>query len=317
MERTTMWNQKLATEFTRLNDKFMQEVTATGKPRSRFVSSFFLEWVEGKTSSKFVQAFSNQIQVWETASKRRMHGLVASLRDCNLCSLCNAYGRVTLQSKLCGNCVNTEDGQVYAQQQAVASVRKRWDEDYDELMEKQRATSREKYGTDYPWQSKHNKGFLEKKRTTCTERYGFAHPLMNSEVYLKQAKSAYRIKKITIEGVEFNCQGYEHHVLPKLVKRFGVRNVVSQFDPQFLPIVDENSFFAPDFYIKSRKTYVEVKSTWTLIADLKKNRLKAKLALLLGHNVVWLIAYGSKRTLKLPDDWHTWTKSRITSFLSK
>lgn len=312
-----MWNQKLATEFSRLHNLFMEEETALGGKRVRFVAPVFSEWLQDKTSAKFVRVFNEQVEIWSAAPMKRMQEFVLNLLNCDLCRLCNKHGRTSRTRLLCGNCTNTEEGQAFAQQSAVDSVRKRWSENYDELMEKQRTTSREKYGTDYPWQSKHNKGFLEKKRNTCTERYGFSHPLMNSEVYLKQARSAYRIKTITIEGVEFNCQGYEHHVLPKLVKRFGVRNVVSQFDPKFLPIVDENLFFAPDFYIKSRKTYVEVKSTWTIMADLKKNRLKAKLAIELGHSVVWLIAYKDKRTLRLPNDWHTWTKSQLTSFLSK
>lgn len=313
-----MWSSRHAKELSRLYDLFMTEETAVGNKRTRFVSTFFMEWVPDKTSKRFLQDFTKQVEIWSTAPMKRMQEFIHNLLTCDLCKLCSKNGRTSRRKLLCGHCTNTAEGQAFAQQSAVASVRRRWTEDYDELMEKQRSTSREKYGTEYPWQSKkHNKTFLEKKRNTCTERYGFPYAVMNNAVYLRVAKSGFRIKTLTVEGVEFNCQGYEHHILPKLVKRFGVRNVVSQFDPTFTPIHDDNSYFAPDFYIKSHKTYVEVKSTYTLIAGLKKNRIKARLSIALDHQVAWYVVYGRHGQVKLPDDWHLWRKTKITSYLKK
>jgi hypothetical protein len=124
-----------------------------------------------------------------------------------------------------------------------------------------RKTSLERFGVKNPFQSEKVKN---KIRETNLERYGVANPMQNSEVRKRATASANRLTPIKCKGKTFLCQGYEKHVLPRLVNRFGVENVVGQFEEDFKPLKFKGRVYTPDFYIRSNDTYVEVKSSFTL-----------------------------------------------------
>lgn len=307
-----MWNKALGKKLQALQLQFMKTPTTTGKVRRSFRIPTFLIWTEQNASSKFYREFREQVEVWNEKRSFFAEAFIESLIHSDLCVMCGKYGKYKKATRLCSRCINTDKGREYVKQQAVDSVRKRWKEDYDTLLEKQKQISREKYGTDFPWQNtKHNKLFQKKRKERCLAKYGFVHPLMNSEIYKKQATASFRLKEVTVQDKLFLCQGYEPIILPKLVRKFGVTNVISQFDKRFIPIEDENLFFAPDFYITTNDTYVEVKSDYTLMLDFKKNQAKAKLAELMGKRVAWFVIFKDKKMIRLPKDWHTLPKRKL------
>lgn len=308
-----MWNYNLASELSQLFAQFMAQPTCNGNPRKLFRTTHFCEWAKPSMSKKLNAAFRVQLETWlQVKANRDVNYWMQSLMENKLCILCNAFGKYKEGAGLCSACILTPAGRKLASDQAIAAVRKRWEEDHDTLMAKQIATSQARYGTDYPWQNqKANKTFLHKKRNTCVERYGHMHHLMNSQVFLNHAKASFRIKTVVIDGRTFHCQGYEPYMLRKLCARFGANNVISQFDETFRPITGSNLYYAPDFYIASNRTYVEVKSTYTLMADLKRNRAKALLALTLDIPVVWFVVHRNKHHIRLPSNWYKLSKQAL------
>lgn len=124
----------------------------------------------------------------------------------------------------------------------------------------------------------------------------------------RRYRKKYTLKTITVEGRTFTCQGYEPFVLTRLVKKFGIKDILSQFDKGFVDIKGGRTFYRPDFFIKSRNAYVEVKSIWTLLGKnsyYRKCVRKAKAAVVAKKKVVLLVAFPSRKLIvKLPNNWH-------------
>jgi hypothetical protein len=129
----------------------------------------------------------------------------------------------------------------------------------------------------------------------------------------------YALKTVVLSGKTFVCQGYEPFVLKRLVKKFGVKDILSQFDKGFEDIHGGRTWYRPDFYIVSRKDYVEVKSLWTLLGKnsyFKKCVRKAKAAIVAKKKVVLLVAFPNKQLIiKLPDDWYSQTRLTVQNWI--
>lgn len=173
----------------------------------------------------------------------------------------------------------------------------------------------ERYGKKHALQVEE---FIGKYWSTCIDRFG-CHPMHVPEIRQRQIKNSRRgsfaFKRVRIEDKVFMVQGYEDFVLRCLVKKFSAEDIVDQ-PKQGIKMANGSRYY-PDFYIKSRKTYVEVKGDFTLLRGHKgdafeKNAYKAREAQRQNKRVKWLIAFPKTDCIvTLPDDWHTRSKDEI------
>jgi len=138
----------------------------------------------------------------------------------------------------------------------------------------------------------------------------YEHPHQDPKIKAKALRSSFKTKEVLIEGKKFEVQGNgEAYVVEWLVKKFGPRNIFTQFDPEF----QVDARWTPDFYVKN-KGYVECKSVWTLLGPkgyLKKNREKATSI----PNLRWVVVGKRGRIIVLPRYWYTWSKKKLLSYL--
>lgn len=161
-----------------------------------------------------------------------------------------------------------------------------------EIQKKKNETIRERYGVDAPLK---NSDIMEKVKATNLERYGVENPMQNADVRLKGrrtnmerygAENPFASKEIQekIKGVNLERYGYEHpfsnsevrkryeetmkkngsysksnaeeNVYAMLLTRFSEEDVVRQYKSDEYP-------FLCDFYIRSRRLYIELNAMWT------------------------------------------------------
>jgi hypothetical protein len=197
---------------------------------------------------------------------------------------------------------------------------------------KKQATSLRNFGTLHPRQNiehanRHSKTLSSakvqnKRKATCLANWGVDHPSKHHEVLTRILTTAFSVKKIRVQGKEYTCQGYEPFVLERLAKTFGVKNVVGQFDIGFKPIRLADTWYTPDFYVKEKETYVEVKSLWTLGVRarsdfLVRNRQKQRECNAEGIALKFIVYIKERDTcVQLPKDWHIWDTSKLKQFLA-
>jgi hypothetical protein len=235
---------------------------------------------------------------------------------------------VQLVSAVCKSCNKTEKGREVSSKHRSEVFKKVMNE--PAVNKKKQATSLRNYGTLHPCQNKEHAAFKgrimrskavqERRRQTCMSTWGVDHPSKHPKV-LSKILHSFKLKKVTLKGKRFLCQGYEPFVLQRLAKVFGVKQVVSQFDPSFKSIRLEKSWYTPDFYVKSKDTYIEVKSTWTLGVKgrqdfLRQNRLKQRTCNSNGIPLKFALFLPETDKCKLlPENWFTWTLKEIRDFL--
>ena len=130
-----------------------------------------------------------------------------------------------------------------------------------------------------------------KREVTCIERYDCEFPMQNLEIFERQQKSAWKRKEdyTTPSGqVWTTLQGYEPLVAPKLIDEYGEDDITP--DLKQVPRIwwtDSKGVrhkYSCDFYVKSRKLVIEVKSTdWTEIKDADKIVATREAANALGY----------------------------------
>lgn len=166
-----------------------------------------------------------------------------------------------------------------------------------ELIKQKKLETYLKYGVISPSQLP---GHKEKIRNTNLEKSGgkYTHHLQDPLILGKALKSAFKVHKVVIEKKEFEVQGKaEEFVLKWLVKKYGIKKVITQFDKRFT--IDAQ--WTPDFYIKD-KGYIECKSTYTLYelpGALEKNKEKAASI----KNLRWAVVIKGKVVI-LPKLWY-------------
>lgn len=212
--------------------------------------------------------------------------------------------------------------------------------DREASVAKARRTNQKRYGADNPMHSKRVKAKHQeavdqidyaaaaaKTRITCLERYGVTNASKDPDVVRKILSASASTKKYTASnGKTYTLQGYEPLALEQLLSKFPSKAIEAHPDG-----FDLGPFsFHPDFYIKSRQTYVEVKSEFTLLRGVKGfkitdartpyqlNRAKARLCEEKGIRVLWLIVFPKLgKTAMLPKDWHTMTRKSLTNILQE
>ena len=130
--------------------------------------------------------------------------------------------------------------------------------------------------------------FREKAKATWLENYGVEHPMQCAEIFERSQKNSYKSKDYTTpSGQVWNLRGYEPLVAPKLIDEYGEDDIghVSQQFPRIW-WTDSKGMrhkYYCDFYVKSHKIIVEVKSPWTETKDAEKIEATREAANVLGY----------------------------------
>jgi predicted Zn-ribbon and HTH transcriptional regulator len=140
-------------------------------------------------------------------------------------------------------------------------------------------------------------------------------PQCKQEAITNSAKTS---KPFKLGRRTVTVQGYEPIVLKHLLEEYRPAEIkvhgenIGNFNYIFQG--SERITF-PDFYIKKKDLFIEVKSTYTFTGYYAKNKAKAKGAEALGINMDWYIAWESGKVLKLPRNWHTLRKAQVLKLL--
>ncbi len=169
-------------------------------------------------------------------------------------------------------------------------------------------------GYEFPLQNpKSRKKFVQ----TSISRYGSTHP-MHDPVIFQRCMENHRTINYSVIGT------YEVFFLSRLLTKFKPKDILTGFDVQPIKTSSFRRYY-PDFYIKSRDQYVEIKSTYTLMGTeknewswWKRNVQKAKECAGLGINLTWIIPVPTKKKyVILPKTWHTLSRKKLDKLIKK
>lgn len=116
-------------------------------------------------------------------------------------------------------------------------------------------TIKQKYNSDWIVTSKE---FKEKSKNTCIEKYGVDNYRKTKE-NIEKSHSVESINKCIItkhNNNSFNTSKTENETYNTLIEFFGEDNVITQYKSKEYP-------FCCDFYIKTKKLYIECNYHWT------------------------------------------------------
>lgn len=180
-------------------------------------------------------------------------------------------------------------------------------------------------GYEYPLQ---DPAALANFRKTCLARHGAPHHMQNQEVFFKTLTSSrtLHLYECSYKGHTYELMGsYELFFLRWALSTLPPRTVLSGRRVPSIKIETQKRSYYPDFYLTTLGKYIEIKSLYTLIggkhnnfALLKSNKAKARACAALGIDLVWVLPDPSKSTMcKLPTDWYTWSRTKITRYLAE
>ncbi len=157
---------------------------------------------------------------------------------------------------------------------------------------KKEETSMKNYGTKSPMQ---NKQVINNLKEIFKSKYGVENPSQVPEVAEKQNKRGFQIKEYTFpKGKKVTYQGYEHFVLDLLINENKLDEDDIETAKANVPELWYNfegikrRHFV-DIYIKSKKTCIEVKSTWTLKKHYNKVFAKQECAKKDGYKYIIIV----------------------------
>lgn len=139
----------------------------------------------------------------------------------------------------------------------------------------------------------------DKIKLTNLERYGVESNMQRPDVFKKNMRSQFRLKPFTLpSGRTVELMGYEPQAITWLL-----RNGYEEAEIELVNVpsiryafAGSEHLYAPDAYLPKKNALVEVKSTWTLKADLDKNLAKAAGAVGSGYNY-WLLVFDESGNL--------------------
>lgn len=145
----------------------------------------------------------------------------------------------------------------------------------EEIKEKAEKTKLDKFGHSNMFKTSH---FIDETKKTNLEKYGTEHSPAN-----------YAMKEFVWKSGEVaKVQGYESIVLTELEEQgYNFNDVITDRKsiPKFTYIFEGmKKTYYPDFYIPSENLIIEVKSEWTLQAQLEKNKAKFEAVKEAGYN---------------------------------
>jgi len=160
-----------------------------------------------------------------------------------------------------------------------------------EVREKSKVSMLKNYGVEHGFQSAEIMG---KVKATMMEKHGVEHPLQSPEIFERAQKNSRKSKDYTTpRGQVWNLRGYEPLVAPKLIDEYGEDDI-----NQELPRIwwtDSKGVrhkYYCDFYVKSHKLVVEVKSSYTVVVDAEKIVATREAANALGYGYRLIVLDG-------------------------
>ena len=186
------------------------------------------------------------------------------------------------------------------------------------------ATTTENYGVACPFSSPE---VQNKSKATVLERYGVEHNMQSREIFERQQKSGFKVRKVKFDDKVFKVRGYEPEAIKFLIgkgcKPNNILCTAAEGVPSIPYVVNEKKhYYHPDLYVKLNKSWyvVEVKSTYTAGFRKDKNGLfsrlkrKAKASVDNGYPFILIIVSVRKRCAII-SDLHLKTKKQVKSEL--
>ena len=156
--------------------------------------------------------------------------------------------------------------QLESTKQKIKQVKKERYGDENYLNKEQtKKTKKERYGDE-------NYNNQEKLKQTCLERYGVEYGLQNTEINLKQQKTAYKLKYFKDTNIYYRAS-FELDFLEKHYPLFpDIQNAKSI---KYL-FNGKQHYYFPDFYIPSLNLIIEIKNSYLAKKDKKEIKAKKK-----------------------------------------
>jgi hypothetical protein len=151
----------------------------------------------------------------------------------------------------------------------------------DSIKIKRDKTWLEKYGTKYIFQSEKIK---EKSKITCLKKYGVENASQNHDIFIKQQKSSFIIKKYKDTNLLYQGS-YELDFLNKYYNELQIENgktIKYKYNNK------EKSYHS-DFFIPDLNLIVEIKNSWLYKRDLNILNEKEKSTLEKGYNYILIL----------------------------
>lgn len=310
-----MWTHKDANKLKAIIQKFQEtSVTWDNKPRRRVRWLPFKDFLLTEYPN-FGEKVLSEVEPLVTAKYAAVAKTLKHLAEMIMCKRCGNHAIAPGSKLICYQCRLTPEGKRFTRDINLDRMRATWANNGEAILAKAKARSLAKYGTEFPWQSK----AVQKRKKANYAVKGLNHHFDDPAILAKQQRASFKIKTIEIAGRTFECQGYEPYAIEKAVKLYGLHNVFTQYDKGFKPLRLPSGTYYPDFYIKSKRLYVEIKSDYTLLhkSSYAKNKRKGAEAFAAGFSVSWVVYNPTKRKLiKLPQKWWELSKTDLAKAIA-
>lgn len=138
----------------------------------------------------------------------------------------------------------------------------------------------------------------------------------------KQSHGYFKKKKVIVDGISYNLQGFEPQALTYMLGRGAKAKYIVSEICEGKPVLKyrfegKERTFIPDFFHSSKNRIVEVKSKWTLGltkkpgGPFKCNAAKAKAAINAGYDFLMLVMCKDGSRIELPEGWYNMSKNRV------
>lgn len=162
---------------------------------------------------------------------------------------------------------------------------------------------------------------VKKGQDTKQERYGDDWRTIGID---KMIHARYKIKKVELQGIEFNVQGYEPYVLKELVARgCNAKNIETYVItyPYINPKTKRKALYRPDIIVAKKDLVIEVKSTYTAGLYLKTHDMWKQLvvkskAVAAAGDVLLLSIVNPKLGIFNLKEPHLYTRKQVEKLLN-
>ena len=225
----------------------------------------------------------------------------------------------------CEKCINDKKKQTSIERYGVDNPLKS-----KEIQDKAKQTLNERYGVDNPLKSKEIREKVEdtnlkrlgfrnalsspevqkKRKETIIKNFGYDHQMKNPDFFRKHCNTIFKYRTyIAPSGKEYKLQSLgEEKCFIELIIKFGEDDIVqNQTEVPKINWFDNEGIahrYYCDFYIKSIKTIVEVKSPWTEEKDIEKIIKTREEALRNGFNYLFM-SYKGVKANKIKNELYT------------
>ncbi len=215
------------------------------------------------------------------------------------------------------------------------------------IKNKKIATCLENFGVEHPQQSKavreltsknvlsaygySNVGqvpeFQKKREDTMVERFGAVNAMGNRQLrqraYRRAQKNKFNRKEYRLGNRTVQVQGYEPQALDYLLGLGKVRAKDIRVESEGLPAFEYTShgvkkLYFPDMLVSSN-IVVEVKSTWTLLANnaqFDAAKRKRRACVRKGYKFKLLIMQSSGEKINIPSNWYELTRVELIEIIN-